>query len=41
MERTSNITYNFDGELVDSKEFMRLLCKSIKLIMDSNNIKQA
>lgn len=41
MERISNITYNFDGEPVDSKEFIRLLCESIKLIMDLNNIKQA
>lgn len=35
MERTDNITYKFQGKNVDAEEFMRLLCESIKNILNS------
>lgn len=41
MDRINNITYKFDGEYVDAKEFMKLLCESINLIIESSNIKKA
>lgn len=37
MERTNNITYRFDGQSVDTKEFMRLLCESVKKILEAEH----
>lgn len=35
MERVENIIYKTQGEVVDSDEFIRLLCESIKKILES------
>lgn len=37
MNRTKNITYKFYGEYVDDKKFMRLLCESIKKILEAEH----
>lgn len=37
MKRTNNVSYRFDGQYVDTKEFMRLLCESVKKILESEH----
>ena len=34
MKRTDNITYKFQGEIINLEEFMMLLCESIKNIFE-------